>query len=505
MEAKEKYYRRAYNCLSILMDAYRNGYNKKAITNFINTINKKNSKIKYEELESLRLTLNVALLGLNKERMEATNKYSDYEKNIDNYDVRNLNLSKKEKDLIKDFENKNTVNTKYDRFLSITNNLATNYTDEDYINVVRNAFLHGQYELNINEGISTTKIKNKNFFEGEVLNPNLFYFITSYFSNLPSMGITEKNILYKMDSSMKIENDLDLEKFLQILELQYIDYETNKEYDGQNTLEKILIDKYQDKYVDSDIIEQELNNYKTDELNIKSINKKHLSNDDIEVIIAKIKEDYGESIYKLNKKQKFDIINAYVEYHTENARVLSNWLLHYFYFVTMGKDDNNFFLYDENCNFCNDMALLIVKAYLVLFRVQNKCFEEIDYSDIDLDINDLELTSFDENDNPANLFVDSFNKQKNKSNNTYSDDEIKIMVLNEVIRDALAHGNIETRFEFNSNKELIHTITLKDIYKSKKRVIKMDIDTFRKYLNSKSFLPEKCIMKDKGTSKVKSI
>lgn len=508
MENKEKYYRRAFNCLSTLENAYKNGYSISSINKFISDEKKKNPKIAYEEQESLRLTIIVALLGLNKERLEKTDKLDNYQNIIDNYDIRNvLSLPKNIINIIKDFDNKNTVNTKYDSFLSVINNLAPNYTDEDYINTVRNAFLHGQYELDLNDqsGI-ITKIKNKGFIECEVLNPNLYYFINSYFSNLPTLGVTEKNVLYAMENDIKIKNELELQEFLNNYQLQYIEYDNASLYDGENTLEKKLADKFGAKYIDSDVVESHLNKYSNSDINITSIDKKNLEQDIIECVIEKIKLDYGTEFYKKTPDEQKNIISCYVEYFAENSRMLSNWLLHYFYLVSrMNEVDISFFMKDEDYNFSSEISLLIVKAYLVLFRLQGRCFEEVSYSDIDLDINDLQLSSFDENDNPANLFIESFNKLRNKPNNTYTEDEIKKVVLNEVIRDALAHGNVETRFELDSNGELKHTITLKDIYKSKKRIIKMDINTFKKYLNSKAFYPEKCIMKDKGTSKVKTI
>ena len=44
MENKEKYYRRAFNCLSTLENAYKNGYSISSINKFISDEKKKNPK-----------------------------------------------------------------------------------------------------------------------------------------------------------------------------------------------------------------------------------------------------------------------------------------------------------------------------------------------------------------------------------------------------------------------------------------------------------------------------
>lgn len=500
MENKEKYYRRAYNCLETLMGAYQNGYNKKSANKFLDDEFSKRKRIVQEEIECLKLTVAVALMGLNKERIEKTNKHSDYENILDEFDVRLGDFPNECKTLLNEFSSKNTISTKYESFLSIIKNLAPNYTDLDYIKSVRNAFLHGGYEIELNDYFATTKIRNKNYFEAEILNPNFLYFVMSYMSNLPGFGLTEKNVIYASRIYMPLENDSDLDEYLDEFKLYFVDYESLVAYDGENTLEKKFHDKYKNTYIDDEEKEIVLNSFNRKDINIKGIDTKFLDSNVKECIKKLIKSEYP-NFYEINPTVQKDIILSYVEYFTENPRNISNWLIHYFYLMGNSKNiDYSFFDRDEYLNFNNEMSLLILKSYLILYRVQNKSFEEVDYSLMDIDENDLELTSFDEFGNPANLFNDSYNKQLSKSDNPYTNDEVKKFVLTEVIRDALAHGNVTTNFEIK-NEVVKQIIIFEDIYKNRKRIIKMDINTLKKYLSSEAFLPKNCVIKDKGIIK----
>ena len=81
MTSEEKYYRRTYNLLNDLIDTYSNGFDKKKTLNFwkdnlVEVV--KNRTILEEKRDGLLLTIVISLLGINKESIENTNKFLEY-------------------------------------------------------------------------------------------------------------------------------------------------------------------------------------------------------------------------------------------------------------------------------------------------------------------------------------------------------------------------------------------------------------------------------------------
>jgi hypothetical protein len=84
MDAYERYYRRSYNAINRLIEAYKNGYNKSNTLKFrqelINQY-KNIPKIAESEFQNIMFTTMISLLGLNKEAIENTGKIIEYKKN----------------------------------------------------------------------------------------------------------------------------------------------------------------------------------------------------------------------------------------------------------------------------------------------------------------------------------------------------------------------------------------------------------------------------------------
>ena len=83
------------------------------------------------------------------------------------------------------------------------------------------------------------------------------------------------------------------------------------------------------------------------------------------------------------------------------------------------------------------MSLLVIKAYLVAYRLQNKSFEDIDYSKVNLPFAEINWYSLDEDNKIDNYFADSIRKCAEKHADNYSYSEIHLIVFNEVIRNAI--------------------------------------------------------------------
>lgn len=493
---KEQYYRRTYNAIETLRKSYKDGYNEKTYYDFCKNMFGKSINVIGEERISVVLTIAATLLGLNKERIERTGKHSDYKNIIDEFDIRKFPLKKSFKNAIKEFENRNTMETGYENFLSVIDNKDPNFDKSDCIKAIRNAFMHSQYELVEKNGFYTTKIKNKNYFEGELINENFIYFVMSYFGNLPKLGLTEKYILYAGDTGLPLIDDESLKEFLSDVEVNLIRTTSDKSYDGENTFEKRFVDKHVDKRYEKDEFEIILKGFEKDGITFDRENFK-VDKKTQDIVFELIKKEYGDSYYSFNQDKKINIIYLFFEYVYENARNISNWLVHYYYAFMKGlAADMSFFTNDEYLNFSNEMSILILKAYLILFRIQSPYFNDIDYELLDIDINELVLISY-EDGNVADLFNKDINKLKNKENNVYTDSEIEKIVINNNIRDSLAHGNVSTFFDYDVNNEIKHYIKLENIYENKNRVIKMDIDSFRKYLDSEAFLPRNSYDKTK--------
>ena len=91
---------------------------------------------------------------------------------------------------------------------------------------------------------------------------------------------------------------------------------------------------------------------------------------------------------------------------------------------------------------------------------------------------------------------ESIKKVINKKGLDY-DSAIKFVVLDS-IRNALAHGNVNVNFSVKSGEIIIE---LADIYKNRKRTLKMTLDKFDMFFNSEAFLPKYCYTNNQDLSR----
>lgn len=75
-------------------------------------------------------TLVVALLGLNKESMERTNKFSDYKKNHHPMNIRGMSISPEARTKTNEFDTQRVISTDFDEWLSITTKIDADTTSD---------------------------------------------------------------------------------------------------------------------------------------------------------------------------------------------------------------------------------------------------------------------------------------------------------------------------------------------------------------------------------------
>jgi len=508
MENPEKYYRRSYNAINRLIQVYKNGYNENNTFNFrrqLNYIMLTTPKLIKEERACIMFTAVVALLGLNKESMERTGKFLDYKKNHNSMNIRSMDLTPEARIKLASFDSERIISTDFDEWLSIITKVDSDTTNLDHLRRVRNGLLHSNFYLDLDyPDLNIAHIKTKSYYESEVLNDEFQMFVFEYFSNLGELGLTEKINAYNLPI-VKITKREELIFVLQALTIN------NYSYDGLATLAiktpELLLKESTN---NEGIIDVELFNRKISESsNYKNMNitVTRLEHVDIAHMFIYFEKTYGDKFYELDANTQASIIAGYLQYRINPKREVSNWLLHFWYFYSTlynGKFNKVFFSGDEFGNESCYSSLLVLKAYLIMYRLQHKDFSEIDYSKVDFDVMDLnvELKSSNLNNQSdmQNHFKESFDKEKSKGALS-SDDEIWNKIVCEILRNSLAHGNIKT---FNDTHTLKSSIEISDIdpKKGNVRTIIMTISAFENLLNSEAFSPKNCLKKDDELKRV---
>ena len=200
MNVYEKYYRRSYNAVFKLIETYQKGYKKDVMwkfrENLLNDLNIK-EKVIVEEQMSILYSILIATLGLNKESIEKTEKISEY-KNLHSVGLRNMSLPLSYKNRLNQFDFQRVRNTDFDDWLSIIVDIASDQTNKDHLRRIRNGLLHSNFYIEEDfPALNIAHIKIKNYYEAEILEPELRTFIFDYFSNIEEMGIIENIALYK--------------------------------------------------------------------------------------------------------------------------------------------------------------------------------------------------------------------------------------------------------------------------------------------------------------------
>ena len=510
MEPQERYYRRSYNAINRLIEVYRNGYDKLNTLKFRQKLISKykiNPTVAQSEFNSIMFTTMIALLGLNKEAIEDTGKIIEYKKNNNEVDMSNFGFNNEQKLRLENFYDSKVVSTDFDNWLSIKINPNTDKDNIDYLRRVRNALLHSNFYIDEDTPFMPfAQLKNKSYYESELFNMQFQMFVFEYFGNIEALGLTETIYTYLIPKE-PIKNKMDLLVQLSLTTINEISYKNLKSL-GIESPELLLKASLDD---DCRVDLREFAKNLRDNKNIEDIKweTKRISTEQIDHIIHYIEKTYGYEFYKMDKATQDGIISTHLKYRLTPKIELSNWMCHFWYLYSSllnGKFVESFFEGDEFGIESCYAALMVLKSYLTIYRLQNNNFDEIDYSKINFDVNDPDIILHSENEDGSFATDDYFQKSfdKEKAKGILTDDEIWSKVICEVVRDSLAHGNIRT---YTSTLTLEPMIELKDIDTKKGtiRTIVFPLKKYEKFLNSEGFIPSNCYKKDEAKTLVKKI
>lgn len=501
MEVCERYYRRSYNAINRLIEAYKNGYEIKNTLNFKKELESQfisNSKVAQSEYNNIIFTILIALLGLNKEAIENTGKITEYKKNNNELDLSKFEFTEDQKIRLKEFNNTKVISTDFDSWLSIKINPNTDKKNIDYLRRVRNSLLHSNFYIDESTPFMPfARLKTKSYYEAELLNTQFQMFIFEYFGNIDALGLSEELYTFYLPDN-QIKDQESLIKTLLLTTINKISYKNLKKL-GEESPELLLKESYdKDNKVELEkFIKklQECNNAEDIKWERTSLNEQYIA-----YFLKYIEKEYGDSFYSFDFSKQSNIITTHLKYELNSKTEISNWLIHFWYlYATLNANfDISFFDGDEYGTESCYPALMILKSYLLMYRLQNNNFDEIDYNNINLDINDSDIKLYSENKDKTavteDYFKNSFDKEKNKGIIT-EDNLIWNKIICEVVRDSLAHGNIRTYTSVLTNKPMIE---LKDIdpKKGTTRVIVMPLSKYEIFLNSIAFNPSNCYKKN---------
>ncbi|MBQ6686898.1 MAG: hypothetical protein IJN03_00050 [Bacilli bacterium] len=499
MNAYEKYYRRSYNAIKRLTEVYKNGYDEAKMQQFrayLNTCGI-NRDVLYAEQANIMFTIAVALLGLNKESIEKTEKFTEYKKANNALNIRKRDIPISAQREIAAFDAKRVRETDLDDWLSIIIDIPADKTNADHIKRVRNGLLHGNFYVDgDNHLLQKAHIKTKSYYESELLSIEFQTFVFEYFSNLENLGLAEKMQSFLMDTENHIVDELDLTTRLIEMSIVELSYDNLKTV-GVDTPELLYVDSLDERYkVDlASFVKKmtETNNYE----NFKS-SIRHLNTNEIAKTFVFITKKIGEDFYKFDIDKQCGIITSHLQFAINPKKDISNWLMHFWYlFSTMynGRFHIEYFRGDDFAFESCLSALAILKAYLVMYRMQVKDFTEIEYDKINFDRSFLKnklISSHTTTPPTEDYFEASFLKERSKDL-VSSDDVIWNKIICEVVRNSLAHGNVRP-YTDNSLESMIE-LTDVDPKNGSIRAIQMPLEKFEEFLNSEAFSPSNCYKK----------
>jgi len=416
-----------------------------------------------EDVLTWQFLIDYAFLGLNREKIE-----NSVNVNWDNYVPQNLKAQFRYADL-------RPSKAPYFKEWVKVQDCKSKYLTEGsdfWIKRIRNSCMHGNFVFDY-DNIAKQRIK---IFEGnntstdlkmDVLILGLHEFIEDNFHNVyhEDYGVVDKHVNVFMPDLIKVENR---EELLEILKNKLIictrDNKDGYNYDG-NTLfdsttglpvsreknKKDVMDRNTQSILDS--VDGEIKD---------GIKIAKLSENAIDTLVWVLENKYN--IYKA-PKQKNKIMNALRQYTMPMKSI--NKLLREFNcycggihldkkeYKATGLDPKKTIsiLIDENENIKNTFTVL--RLYRFLYRMQNKGFEDIDYSKFDCE------KSF--------LVSDEEEMQKRIDKNKLKmpDKEAENKAYIETMRNALAHGNVDIKYIVEKDK-LIPLFELKDEFANRK-------------------------------------
>jgi len=466
-----------------------------------------NKQLMVKDINSFYITAMVSLLGINKENIENMNKH-------DNYDFFNITVQENKslenfKKLNPSFELDRNIKTKFDNWLSVE---KCDYPTISYMYNVRNGILHSEFEP-IDEYGDMLSINNSNYthFKGKIFLYGIMNFCTFYFGNNMWMGLTEKFNIYENNIEKRITNEKDLDVAIKTVAINEISYK-NKTTRKDLTIPELKAYKLFLKGKNKNIsLEELLNAIFGKNFEYTKI-VKTLNNNQILTIKKMIEKYYGDSFYSLDKESQTIQISSLARYLFDSRSVISEWICDYIEFYKMimngilyqqkiSLEDINTILKsstkedNKRSVFACRTSLLIMKLYHILYRLQNKKYEEVDFNNINFDFTSSDY-NYERTDVDGSITYDFTIDKANliKKAPTLTNKELENKVVCEIIRNSLSHGNIEINFKVE-NDELKEYIIFEDIYHSKTRKLELTLDKLETFLNSNACETVNCILK----------
>lgn len=449
--------------------------------------NKNFSELVYKEHSYLVFNLLTVLIGLNKEMIEETGMHLGYA-----YDINKILKEKMNKNEIEStiFPHRHFAEDKYDSWLNVTH---YNVLNADLMFNIRNGMLHSEFEPS-NRSKYIFNIRNSNYtgFEAEILWPVFADFVDFYFGNHSAKYVTslkpEWAVIASEDfnnprGNEKIKNPSDLQKFLNtaVVGILKRDY-PNKKKSVINTPEYKI-----NKFVANDGIlkgHEDLFNWR------------YLDDYSKKIIMTFINERL-KCFYQLDAKKQINYIGSVFNFMIFPNYSISHWM-GFFVSLINPNIDMEFENAISNMTFgtgIDKTSAVFLKLGFVLYRMQCKQFEEIDYNLVDIDLSKINYKE--EGDiNGVSPYDHAYNKIKS-NNASYTDYEIRKRIVCEIIRDSMAHGKIEPILGADSGKIFVAFV---DSYKGKKREIVLDIDELKNFVMSEAFDASKCDVKENDGS-----
>lgn len=424
------------------------------------------------DLNNFLVICAVVFLGLNKESIEESDNLKDYQ-----YDITYVwpaVLKEKpneflEKIVENKFDNTKIIKTNYDEWLSVLKFTSSSNFTPNFLHNVRNGFMHSEYNLEIrdyNRNFLFLNVRNSNYtnFEGRILVCNFVEFIKFFYSNDAYMGLVDKYFIGECeedDFNINSEDELDKVAQIKLLQVEYknIKKSSKKIYERLNYGNRAI---------------PKIPGYEVEEKEIKD------DPEILEQVKLLIKKYYGKEFYNFSSQDQGSIIFMMKKYLNSPSSYISEWVMHFYLNVVHAIHMDNTVDNTFKGIFAIDSAFLILKSYLVLYRLQNKAFKEVDYNDInDFEYQYSEAADYD--------MYEHFKKKLMDKGIACSEKEYLKRYFCEVFRNSLAHGKLEVKIKMSSNNEIIHKLILKDIYKGKIRQIELSLEALNEYLESGAF------------------
>lgn len=520
MNENNLYYRRGMYIIDKMLKQFNNDntFYKKRLEFIKMELNRlcTNKNLVEKDINSFYITSLSALMGLNKENIENMNRHRDYNLSDVNCIRDDVFLNQIKKDY-PCFDKDRNIPTKFDKWLSVE---RCDYPTDCYMMNIRNGILHSEYEP-LGEFGDLLSIKNSNYmhFKSKVILLGLLDFCELYFGNSGWLGVSENFNIYGSETETQITNEKELDTALDSITVTVFNYEYKGKCLDYKIPELKLVELFQ-KLKNNTDLEQIAKKVFSGNYDYSFVENK-ITQEQKNIVKKIIEKYYGDNFYKLDNDAQMRNLCMAARYLIDSRMVISEWICDYVELLNYinqifeksykKKEEkaiemiNGFDIeLNQRSIFAARTSLLILKLYQILYRLQYKNYEEVDFNMIDFDTSSSDY-SYERIDKNGSTSYD-FNIDKAKMTVDYPNDsnkEIENRIICEIIRDALCHGNIEMNFKIE-NDELVEYIILEDIYKGRIRKLEITLDKLETFINSNAFKVENCIVKE-NNQKVKVI